>query len=77
MLYRSAANGVYRALSTRGRYPVPFDARLLEILCCPLCREALKERPDATGLECVACRRIYPIVDGIPNLLVDDPDPAR
>ena len=70
---------------------MPFDARLLEILCCPLCREALKdllavqnrqvstlkERPDATGLECVACRRIYPIVDGIPNLLVDDPDPAR
>lgn len=56
---------------------MPFDARLLEILCCPLCRETLKERPDATGLECVACRRIYPIVDGIPNLLVDDPDPAR
>ena len=52
-----------------------FDPRLLEILCCPTCREALKERPDATGLECVGCHRIYPIVEGIPNLLADEPAP--
>ena len=48
------------------------DARVLEILCCPACREALTERPDHSALECVACHRVYPIVDGIPNLLVDE-----
>jgi uncharacterized protein YbaR (Trm112 family) len=48
------------------------DARLFEILCCPACREALRPRPDPPGLECVGCHRIYPIVDGIPNLLLDD-----
>ena len=52
-----------------------FSARLLEILCCPICREALKERPDATGFECVGCHRIYPIVKGIPNFLAEDPAP--
>jgi len=56
---------------------VSLDARLLEILCCPSCREALRQRPDATELECVGCHRIYPIVDGIPNLLVDDLDLPR
>jgi uncharacterized protein YbaR (Trm112 family) len=54
---------------------VSLDARLLEILCCPTCRENLKELPDGTGLECVGCHRIYPIVDGIPNLLADEPAP--
>jgi uncharacterized protein YbaR (Trm112 family) len=52
---------------------VLLDPRLLTILCCPNCREALNERADATGLECTGCHRIYPIVDGIPNLLADDP----
>jgi len=53
------------------------DARLLAILCCPACREALQTRPDPPGLECVGCHRIYPIVDGIPNLLVDDAVPPQ
>ena len=55
--------------------PVTLDARVLEILCCPSCREALVERPDEGGLECVGCHRLYPIVDGIPNLVVDEPTP--
>jgi uncharacterized protein YbaR (Trm112 family) len=54
---------------------VPLDPRVLEILCCPICREALTERADATALECVGCHRLYPVVDGIPNLLADEPSP--
>jgi len=54
---------------------VPLEPRLLEILCCPTCREALTERADESGLECVGCHRIYPIVDGIPILLADEPAP--
>jgi uncharacterized protein YbaR (Trm112 family) len=54
-----------------------FDARVLEILCCPSCRGALEERPDRSGLECVGCHRVYPIVDGIPNLIVEDAKASR
>ena len=53
------------------------DARVLEILCCPVCRRALTEFEDGKGLECVGCHRVYPIVDGIPNLLADEPGPDR
>ena len=50
---------------------------LLPMLCCPVCRGNLAlrvEREDAGdivsgSLECPACPAIYPIEDGIPNLL--------
>ena len=48
------------------------DARVLEILCCPSCRGAVRQLPDGEGLECVSCRRIYPILDGIPVMLVEE-----
>jgi uncharacterized protein YbaR (Trm112 family) len=51
---------------------VPLDSRLLEILCCPSCREAVRQLLDGSGVECVACRRVYPIVDGIPVMLVEE-----
>ncbi len=59
---------------------------LLDILACPVCRGALildaetiapDEAPDAgevlTGaLTCSPCNEVYPIRDGIPNLLPPD-----
>ena len=56
---------------------------LLDILACPVCRGALTleaetiapdDAPDAgevlTGaLTCSPCNEVYPISDGIPNLL--------
>jgi uncharacterized protein YbaR (Trm112 family) len=51
---------------------VPLDARVLEILCCPSCRGAVRELSDDGGLECVSCRRIYPIRDGIPVMLIEE-----
>jgi uncharacterized protein len=52
------------------------DKELLEILVCPACRGPLQEANDT--LRCGQCRRVYPIRDGIPILLVDEAriDPA-
>jgi hypothetical protein len=54
------------------RFPVPLDARVLEILCCPSCRGTVGLLPDGDGLECVSCGRIYPILDGIPVMLIEE-----
>ena len=48
------------------------DPRLLDILCCPACRQPVRPLADDTGLECVACCRVYPILDGIPVMLVEE-----
>jgi uncharacterized protein YbaR (Trm112 family) len=42
---------------------------LLEILVCPACRNPLIERTDS--LKCTQCRRVYPVRDNIPILLID------
>jgi ubiquinone/menaquinone biosynthesis C-methylase UbiE len=39
--------------------------RLTTHLCCPLCRGGLERLPEA--YECLACRRAYPVVCGIPD----------
>jgi hypothetical protein len=48
------------------------DPRLLEILACPVCRTPVQLLKDGTGLRCEQCRRIYPVVDDIPVMLVDE-----
>lgn len=48
------------------------DSKLVEILVCPACREKVDLVEDASGLACRGCRRIYPIRDGIPVMLVDE-----
>jgi uncharacterized protein YbaR (Trm112 family) len=45
---------------------------LLEILVCPVCKAALDLKQDGNGLKCVQCRRVYPIRDDIPVMLVDE-----
>jgi uncharacterized protein YbaR (Trm112 family) len=47
---------------------------LLEILVCPSCRGDLAYRPESAtpNLKCVACRRVYPIRDNIPVMLIDE-----
>ena len=48
------------------------DAELLEILACPNCRTPVTPVRDGAGLRCGACRRVYPIVDDIPVMLIDE-----
>jgi uncharacterized protein len=45
------------------------DEKLLALLACPSCQGDVKQEGDK--IVCTRCRRAYPIVDGVPVLLVD------
>jgi uncharacterized protein len=45
---------------------------LLDILVCPLDKTPVKLTEDKQGLKCPSCRRVYPIRDDIPVMLVDE-----
>ena len=45
---------------------------LLEILACPACKAKVELKPDGSGLKCPQCKRVYPIKDDIPVMLVDE-----
>ena len=47
-----------------------FDEEGLQLLACPLCRDAL-DRINSEALVCVGCGRRYPIRDGLPVLRAD------
>jgi uncharacterized protein YbaR (Trm112 family) len=51
---------------------VAISPELLEILVCPADKAKLELKPDGSGLKCVECRRVYPIRDDIPVMLVDE-----
>jgi|SRR5277367_6812873 uncharacterized protein YbaR (Trm112 family) len=67
--YTSAA--LLQSNFDRGAFmPIPKD--LLDILVCPECKTPLRPLADsASGLQCETCRRIYPIRDDIPVLIID------
>lgn len=46
--------------------------RLLEILACPVCKVKVEIKGDGSGLKCPECRRVYPVRDDIPVMLVDE-----
>ena len=48
------------------------DARLLEILVCPVCKGPLVYRKARGELICKADRLAYPIRDDIPVMLEDE-----
>ena len=48
------------------------DAKLLDILVCPLCKSSLIYRKSDQELVCRACRLAYPIRDDIPVMLEDE-----
>ena len=48
------------------------DAKLLEILVCPLCKGPLVYRKDRQELVCKPDRLAYPIRDDIPVMLEDE-----
>jgi uncharacterized protein YbaR (Trm112 family) len=55
---------------------IPKD--LLDILVCPACKQNLALSGNGERLKCSVCRRVYPIRDNIPILLIDEAviDPA-
>ncbi|PYX56726.1 MAG: hypothetical protein DMG73_14680 [Acidobacteria bacterium] len=48
------------------------DKELLEILVCPVCKKPLELKGEGQSLKCGECRRVYPIRDNIPIMLVDE-----
>jgi uncharacterized protein len=54
---------------------MPLDPKLLEIIACPKCHGRLESNADGNALVCRACRLAYPIVDEIPNLIIEDAQP--
>ena len=49
---------------------IPQD--LLDILVCPVCKKPLTLKETGESLKCGVCRRVYPVRDDIPILLVDE-----
>ena len=47
------------------------DKDLLDILVCPECKVPVVPKGD-TALKCPRCRRVYPIQDNIPVMLLDE-----
>ena len=48
------------------------DPELLEILACPHCKTPVTLVHAGAGLKCQTCRRVYPIKDDIPVMLIDE-----
>jgi uncharacterized protein YbaR (Trm112 family) len=44
------------------------DSALLRLLACPSCRFSLTQEEEA--LVCSKCGKSYPVIDGIPHLVV-------
>jgi uncharacterized protein len=61
----------YTPQATAGAF-MPISKELLEILVCPFCKGDLQLKDNDSALKCLACRRVYPIRDGIPVMLIDE-----
>jgi uncharacterized protein YbaR (Trm112 family) len=53
-------------------YDMAVNSELLKILVCPVCKTALTVIESGQGLKCSQCRRVYPIRDDIPVMLVSE-----
>ena len=45
---------------------------ILEILVCPVCKQPVVPSAAQDSLKCPQCRRVYPVRDDIPIMLVDE-----
>jgi uncharacterized protein YbaR (Trm112 family) len=50
--------------------PIPKD--LLAMIACPLCIKPLRLLEDNSGLKCEICKRVYPVRDDVPVLLLEE-----
>jgi uncharacterized protein YbaR (Trm112 family) len=45
---------------------------LLDILVCPECKTRVVLTANGGGLKCPTCRRVYPVRDDIPVMIVEE-----
>jgi hypothetical protein len=55
-----------------GASSMAVDPELLEILACPNCKTKVDLVKNGTALKCAQCKRVYPIKDDIPVMLLDE-----
>ena len=48
------------------------DQKLLDILCCPICKSPLVYKKPESELICRADRLAFPVRDGIPVMLEEE-----
>jgi uncharacterized protein YbaR (Trm112 family) len=48
------------------------SAELLELLVCPACKVPVVLKEEEKALLCRACRRVFPIRDDIPVMLLEE-----
>ena len=51
---------------------MPIAQQLLDILVCVVCKKPVRLLPDGSGLKCDVCKRVYPVRDDIPVMLVEE-----
>ena len=62
----------YSGLGSSAEVQLGVDPELLAILACPDCKTPVVPVHEGTGLTCGQCRRVYPIKDDIPVMLIDE-----
>jgi uncharacterized protein YbaR (Trm112 family) len=67
--YRNCRRCLFASSAVKSVIMIPQD--LLDILVCPACKKPLVLKENPPSLKCGECRRVYPIQDGIPILLID------
>ena len=69
----SLAHGrIYGSTAVVRFWAMPVNPELLKILVCPLCKVEVNLTENGDGLKCTKCRRVYPIRDDIPVMLVNE-----
>lgn len=56
---------------------VALDERLMEVLACPSCKGSLEHKDRRKAVVCLSCYLQYPVVDGVPVMLVSESKQAR
>lgn len=51
---------------------MPVSKELLDILVCPLCKAPVTLTSDEQGLKCATCKRVYPVRNDIPVMLIEE-----
>jgi uncharacterized protein YbaR (Trm112 family) len=65
------AFGFPRGLAQHYNHVSMISQDLLDLLVCPVCKKSLVLSANGESLKCRECRRVYPIQDDIPIMLVD------
>ncbi len=55
--------------------PLPQD--LIDIVACPKCKQKVTLKDDESGFVCDKCKLLYPVVDGLPNFLIEEARPIE